>query len=1182
MFAAVLCFLASTAFAQRFHSRVYSESDGLPSTAVFGIGQDARGRMLFLTRSAISRFDGARWDSLDCGLRVADPYHQGLVLAPDGSMWTADGGDELRLFVLGDGDCWRQVPPPAFAGARTVVPTAVTAIPAKVPPVIAVGTTAGDVAAWSGERWFVVRLGADSGGGEPVRGLVGHAGGRVTAATASTLYTVDLAAGTATPWRPAGLPDGDILAVAADPDDARAVWLLGAGWLVRATDTHAEVISATLRVGTEPTRAVVQPDGLGSVVAVAGGDTWLVDVSTGHASTLDSTSGLGSSGGGIVFLDRERNLWFGSERGVTKIGDRRLVSYTREHGLLEDEVTAILAASTGDLVLGHPSGLSFMTGSEARHTVDSPSGPGCRVMDLAEDADGSIWIAAARCGLLRLGGDGRLERAPVDPTVREVYAVARDSELGVVVGTDRGLLTRDRSGLWSVVPAPAIAGARRIVSGPSGRLAVATSGSGLLLRERGAWSTVTSPDEPEANQVYTLSGSDPTWVGTRAGLFWNDGGALRRPLDLRLHLHRPVFMLLSDRQNRLWIGTDHGLFRWDGTELVRFSTSTGLAGNELNRAAAYEDDTGHLWFGTDRGLSCYRTTLDAFTPEPPRVDAIWVDTGDGLSVLDRPVTLPAATSTLRFDVHAISWVDERATEVRSRLIGVDSDWQSMSATGQVPVARYTNLAPGRYVLEVQARSPTRQWSPVVRSPAITILAPLWRRTWFQTLAGLSIIAGLATVVGVAHSRRRAALTDAVTGELNREGLRIRLGGRLRRSGRERFGLLVARVDRFEAVVASLGHGQGDALLAQAARRLRARLPGCDIGRLEGSTFGVLLETGSGEADDSPVRDVQLLLAQPFSIDGHEVVSTVTCGFVADHRQDTDPEHLLRDAVAALRHAADEGSGERKVFRPELREQTLRDLQLEADLRRALDGNELELEFQPILDTTGRTLVGLEALLRWRHPRLGDLLPEDFLEMAGSTGLMVPLGGWALQHAANAYAQLGRRHQELRGAVLHVNLHPHQLRQKSIVSETRRALESSGLRPRQLSLELTEQALMRHPRQAAQTLTELRGLGVGLCLDDFGTGHSSLSLLRRFPFDTLKIDRSFVSGLDSPEGRAIVAAIVELARALELAIIAEGVETESQLEQLRRLGCHGLQGFLLARPMTTPRLVEWLASPAVSV
>lgn len=1182
MVAGLVWLLPATALAQRFQARAYSESDGLPSTAVFGIGQDAHGRMLFLSRSAISRFDGVSWSSLDCGLRVSDTYHRGMLRAPDGTMWTADGGAELRLFHLDDRDCWQQVPPAPFDGQKGVVPTAVAILPGVTPTTVAIGTTTSDVAVWNGRRWVVVALAADAAQDGGIRGLVGLPDGRLTAATANGLFTLDTETGSTDPWRPDGLPEGELLALTVDPDEPETLWVLGASWLARVRDSTAEIITATLPVAAQAHPAVIQPDGLGTVVVVAGVASWLVDVESGEATPFDTTSGLGSLGIDTVFLDHERNIWCGGGRGVTRIGDRRIVTYSREHGLLEDEVTAVVATSNGEMALGHPTGVSVLAGRNVVRTVQLPAAPGNRVMDLAEDVDGNLWIADATGGLGRLRPDGQLEWvAAIDP-LDEVNAVTVHPDLGLVVGTGHELLTMADGRLRPLEPRTDADGARRIVVDASGRLTVATIGAGLAVLADGVWRTVTSPDEPEANQVYTVAGSDPVWVGTRAGLFWADDDVLRRPLEPELVLRRPVFMLLVDRSNRLWIGTDHGLFRWDGERLVRFSTATGLAGNELNRAAALEDAAGHLWFGTDRGLSCYRPELDGFTPDPPRVGVIRLDTGDGVLAFSEPIALPAGSSTLTFMVQPISWIDERAIEVRSRLVGFDAQWQNVSSTVSTSGIRYTNLPPGDYHLEVQARSPTRDWGPAIASPTITLEAPIWRQAWFPVVLGMSVIAGSGAVAVAAQRRRRAALTDSVTGELNREGLRMRLERSLRRPGDGRFGLLVVRVDRFEAVIASLGHGDGDTLLAQAAARLRRRLPDSDIGRLEGSTFGVLFDTDLDQGDDTPIHDVQLLLALPYAINGHQVVSSVTCGVVVDSGSDTDPEHVLRDAIAALRFAADEGSGSRRVFHPEIREQALRALQLEVDLRRALEGDELELEYQPIVESTGDGLLGFEALLRWRHPQLGLLSPDDFLAMAESTGLVVPLGNWALHHAAVTHAELLRSSVDLRDTVVHVNLHVHQLGQGDIVAEVHRALDGSGLEPQSLSLELTEQSLMRHPRQAALTLGELRRTGVGLCLDDFGTGHSSLALLRRFSVDTLKIDRSFVADLGSAEGLAIVAAITQLARVLDLSVIAEGVETVEQLERLRPFGCRGLQGFLLARPMPVPELREWLAARVAAV
>ncbi len=436
-----------------------------------------------------------------------------------------------------------------------------------------------------------------------------------------------------------------------------------------------------------------------------------------------------------------------------------------------------------------------------------------------------------------------------------------------------------------------------------------------------------------------------------------------------------------------------------------------------------------------------------------------------------------------------------------------------------------------------------------------------------------------------------ALHDPLTGLANRALLLDHLQGALARSERRpgSLHLLFLDLDRFKLVNDSLGHRVGDELLVGVAERLkRAVRPGDTVARLGGDEFVVLLE-GVVSPDETVevAHRIKRVMADPFQIGSSEVFTTASIGIAMADRG-SDAEGLLRDADSAMYLAKARGRNRYEVFDETLRTEATEKLQMESSLRRAIDvvsgvnGTDdtggLLVYFQPEIDLTTGEVTGAEALARWNHPVEGLLDAGAFIELAEESGLIIDLGAWVLREACSI---AGRWHQVLPAAehfTLRVNLSARQIAQADVVDTVIDALAAAGFPAERLCLEITETALMQDPASALRVLTELRALGVELAVDDFGTGYSSLAYLKRFPVDVLKIDRSFVDGLgEDAEDTAIVAAIVGMARALGLALVAEGVETQRHLDELRRLGCERAQGFLFSRPVPVDAFLA-LASP----
>jgi diguanylate cyclase (GGDEF)-like protein/PAS domain S-box-containing protein len=421
-----------------------------------------------------------------------------------------------------------------------------------------------------------------------------------------------------------------------------------------------------------------------------------------------------------------------------------------------------------------------------------------------------------------------------------------------------------------------------------------------------------------------------------------------------------------------------------------------------------------------------------------------------------------------------------------------------------------------------------------------------------------------------------ALHDELTGLPNRALFMDRLRQSMDRSRREPERLtavLFLDLDRFKIVNDSLGHLVGDDLLNQIATSLAAALrPSDTIARVGGDEFAILLEGGRDVGDAVRVAErIHERLTAPIHLGSHELFATASIGIAVHTPEYLRPEDLLRDADTAMYRAKSSGRACHVVFNKVMHRFVMARLQLETDLRRAIDRGQLRVYYQPFVDLATDEVMGFEALLRWLHPRRGLLPPEEFLSVAEETGLIVPIGRFVLLEGCRQIRELQLKHPELGALKLSVNLSNKQFFQTDLFGQIEEALKATGLAPECLGLEITEGVIIRHADSAASRFSRLKSLGVQLYLDDFGKGYSSLNYLHRFPMDILKIDRSFVSRIDEAEGNlAIVRAIVTLAHQLGMEVVAEGIQTEEQRARLQSLGCEYGQGFFLSEPVPADR------------
>jgi signal transduction histidine kinase/CheY-like chemotaxis protein/HPt (histidine-containing phosphotransfer) domain-containing protein len=770
---AVLCLLGtlwpSGASGQSYTFRSYTIDDGLPSPEVEGLAQDASGRVWFATRAGAAAFDGYSWELPELPVQAMDSW---ITCDSEGSIWILGNSPRssptLSKF---DGHRWT-----LFKDSRGVLPgdAGVTAF------AVASGGQGGTAAAFGTRQhglfiWFNgswQRIDRDDGLSVSRVHSIASWRGQLYVATESGLCvfrdgTLDPSIGRMLP------PDAVVLAVAVNgsaPDaEAPDLWVLTSEALFRLSNGAFVTIYDGLGLGrsARELRNIIAPDPPYAVYFNRSRGLYRLELPTGMLAQLGTESGLPDSPALDLMIDRESNLWVATIEGAHKLVSLRFGSYGRENGLLDNEVTAICEPRPGMLLFGHNNGLSLHEkGGGFKHIQFPPIlsgiGLGHRVIDLVSDDSATVWIAANRMGLGRLGPSGNLDWIGSGGS-SEVSSVLVKPDGTLLVGGDHLSLYSNGSFeplSWDVESYGVV---RRLTRLSDGSVAIASSGSGLLLLQDRQLRAVPGPQEPGTSSIYTAleDRAGRLWVGTRGGLLLLEGGELVRVSEEELLSIAPVFLIIEDRQGNLWFGSASGVSRWDGVTVRHFTANDGLAGRETNRGAGLVDSNGHVWLGTDSGVSIYRQELDRTMQVPPIVELLDVEVDGERVALSELGMLEHHRNNLSFQYRGVSFVDESALTYRIFLEGFDTGW-SKDLVASRRSARYTSLQPGTYKLQIKARSADGIWSEPVLSPPIVIRKPIWKEWWFIALAvalggGLAFLAAQATV----HWRYAAQLESEV-------------------------------------------------------------------------------------------------------------------------------------------------------------------------------------------------------------------------------------------------------------------------------------------------------------------------------------------------------------------------------------------------------------------------------------
>ncbi len=750
--------------AQQYHVRQYTVEEGLPSAHVRDVTQDSQGRIWFATRSGVATYDGLEWTTYNVadGLTWADQF--ALEWDAEGMLWSVGAISPFKIFYL-DQDRWNEL-----AGPEEIAPdlriTAFAVLGASgLRGTLALGTDKGGLLLRQSGSWRRVTV-AEGLPSNEIRDLVA-VDSRLIVGTSGGLVTIEDGAIDPTPM--ADLPDGrDVRCMALEtgvtpPEGGQRnphterLWLLGDDWIGRLEAGQVTVLESRQALDRDRGPWVAEADRRGGIYFGNSGAFYHYHPEDG-LQPIDRDNGILADGVTALNLDREDNLWIGTERGATKLISRRFARYSRAQGLFDDEVTAVLERRSGEVVLGHRGGVSILTGSAVR-TFPLAGGAGAnvdRISGLAEDHRGNLWLAAGTLGLGRIDPRGQLRWfGPAQGLTGSVTSVLSDSRKRLWAATEEGLRFFDGTGFATPRDDAPRTRIRRIFESSRGELLVAAS-SGLYRFSEGEWRSWSCPEGSACNSVFAvLEQADGSFlVGTSAGLHRTEadvppeGGlrntAMSREATPGLGIDRPIYFLVRDTAERLWFGTDDGVLRWNGSGLEHFTVEDGLAGRETHRAAGMVDSRGRIWIGTERGVTAYSEPRPGPRRGPPIVSLTGIDVSGRLLPMTVPQRFGHDENDLNFRFRAVSLLDEDRILISSWLEGFESAWRPPYRSPNREI-RYTNLPPGRYVLHLKAANAEGTWSDTVSSAALVIELPFWQRTWFFLVIASLVAASLYAV-----------------------------------------------------------------------------------------------------------------------------------------------------------------------------------------------------------------------------------------------------------------------------------------------------------------------------------------------------------------------------------------------------------------------------------------------------
>ncbi len=750
--------ISSTVFAQHYQIRTYREWDGMPTNPVFGATQDSLGIMWFSTRVGLTAYNGQEWTVHDIHPNASPQVHSCLLADSKGSLWAVTSQDPMRISHQVEG-IWTTAIYNNPDYHNYIVVGMEVFNKKDGSSLVAVTTYIGEIIFWDGSQWFFTDA-TDQLGVVHATELVGS---RLFLATKNGLFSRDIRNLNSPFELVTGLPDGPITHLAIIPQTEK-LWVVGQNWLAHFSKNHTKIIASDL--------ALLPIKELVGTVALADGHQGLFFGGYGSVQYFHTQSGLEilSRFNGLVadgttgfFRDQEELVWVTSTRGISKIISRRFAGYNRESGLMEDEVSAILELKNGQLIMGHPGGFSLFDDDINVVAFEETIRSQARVMDLLEDKDGNIWIAADRRGLAKLEANGNITWFNEDDNLgRGIYALHMDNNNVLWIGTSQGLYSKNGKTIAKINLPTTLSGnpplIRKIIPDADGGFYLATPHLGIVYFTEGQITVFSPKIALEGLNTYTcFTSKDGTiFVGSSVGLFKITNDKIIRTTAPDPVISRPIYSIMDDNQGNIWFGTDLGVFHWNGEKLTNFSRKHGLLGNETNRNALIQTRGGAIWIGTDSGASRFNHVFEPPAKGAPKLQITGLLVNGNLFPPFQELHISQPANTIEFQYHGISFLDENQIKYRTRLVNFEDHWNESKTFG--PDTRtYIDVPSGKYQFQAQAIRNDGQKSLLVSSAWITVRPSLSERWYFRwSMVLLAIIMGwviFAFLAGRRYARR---------------------------------------------------------------------------------------------------------------------------------------------------------------------------------------------------------------------------------------------------------------------------------------------------------------------------------------------------------------------------------------------------------------------------------------------
>jgi PAS domain S-box-containing protein len=762
-----LLWFSFTSFSRTYLVHHYTERQGLPTSTVYDVAQDKMGQLWFSTRLGVSVYDGVSWKNHTRSDGLPSLGYSKIKIDRNGTVWVLGSSfGQPRIYYYKDNK-WQKFYSLPIRESQFVEISCFGLLSGRDWPRLAVGTLKHGLYIWNGDKWlhYTVENGLP---GLCVSG-VAALNGRFYAATDGGLavvadYGVDRSVG-----RRLKLPSVPLKGIGVE---SKRVWLLAEGWLAYFVEGEYDLVRYSLpAVFLAGERYfTLAPDYTSGIYLGNRNRIYYFNYNTGELEPIGMENGLISGGASSIFADFEGNIWIFCDRGVSKIASRRFESFQMKHGLLDDEVTAILEYEPGQLVFGHNTGVTFYDGRDFEPIPFDRSGPAglllSRVMDIKRDSRQNIWLAASQFGLCRLGPDRKMEWYGRELAKRDPFnCLCIDERDSVWVGTSHVImeLRGNELSLLEIAKEIRSPGFRRIYA-VSGRIYLATAGNGVYEYKNKRWRNYLASTDSAVNSVYAVARDHDGQIllGTMRGVYGLKEGDIKPFMPGRLHLYRPVFFILKDQNRGLWLGTDNGVVHWDGQRQFCYGIQEGLIGQETNRAAAIIDSKGRTWFGTNQGVSCYHGEFDRLKIRgaPPRLQLLYLEAAGRKLPLNgsHSLKLDPRENNVVFHFRAISFLDEQAIRFKHKLEGLDKEW----STEHYPyrqMIRYENIPAGVYRFAIKARNTLGVWSPVKRSSLIEVARPFYRQWWVYMLVAAAIALILAGIHRYFSVKRHSSLLE---------------------------------------------------------------------------------------------------------------------------------------------------------------------------------------------------------------------------------------------------------------------------------------------------------------------------------------------------------------------------------------------------------------------------------------